>query len=364
MLEIVKHSHDSLLYRILEKKSKEKRLCKVLIVNNIPEKQCKEIISYYRNISTIPCIYVNKYIHYNNLNDCVYYISKEYPNSLESINLQHVVETKEYISLIKDIIYTTDILHNNNIINGNIKPSNILLSNEDNHFYLSDYGNYILYNHDDNTEPFIQSKISMCYLSPEVIKSSQYDLLSNDIWSIGCVIYYILHNGLNPFIGKNIFEIYNNIIYLKYDSGVKEEQQEENEFSKIYLMIFQSNYEKRPTISKLIDLLSQTSDFKNDIENSSITVERVSNLSNNMLNSVAKENNETTSEIISFYNGEGLYNYKTCAEYYCRSDDEIRLWCPIYDLSFLFPLIGQNDPTFTITDQHSIYQYEYYYIIS
>lgn len=351
----MKHSHDSLLYRILEKNSKEKRLCKVLIVNNIPEKQCKEIISYYRNISTIPCIYVNKYIHYNCLKDCIYYISKEYPQSLESINLQHYSETKEYISLIKDIIYTIDILHNNGIMNGNIKPSNILLSNEDNHFYLSDYGNYILYNCDEKNEPFIQSKIAMCYLSPEIIKSSEYNLQSNDIWSIGCIIYYILHNGLNPFIGKNIYEIYNNIIYLKYDSGEKEEEQEENEYSKIYMMIFQSDYQKRPTINKLIDLLSQTNDFKNDIEKSSIAVERV--ISNNMLNSVAKENIENISEIIKFYNGEGLYNYKTCVEYYSRSDDEIRLWCPIYDLSFLFPLIGQNDPIFTITDQHSIYIY-------
>lgn len=359
----MKHSQNSMLYRVVEKKSKKKYLCKLILSNNVQEKQCKEICSYYRKISSISCTYVNRYIYYNNLSDCVYYISKEYKQSLENLNLALLVESKEYVSLVKDIIYTIDILHNNNLIHGNIKPSNILLSSEDNHFYLSDYGNYMLSDCVEKPEPFIQSKIAMCYLSPEIIASCEYDLKSNDIWSIGCILYYILHNGLNPFIGKNLFEIYNNIVYLKYNSGIKKdvEEEEENEFTKIYMMIFQSYIQKRPNITKLIDVISETDDFKNDIEEGSTIIKTATVVNkendisaNNMLNSMAKENIDSVSEIVKFYIGEGLFNYKTCAEYYSRSEDEIRLWCPIYDLSFLFPLVGQNDPPFTISDQHSI----------
>lgn len=87
-------------------------------------------------------------------------------------------------SILKEIISSLQILHNLSIFNCNINPHNILIDNL-NHIYLSDY--LINSIRSFNNIPLS----SLIYLSPEEIESNEIKAKS-DIWSIGCLIYYIL----------------------------------------------------------------------------------------------------------------------------------------------------------------------------
>lgn len=94
-----------------------------------------------------------------------------------------------------------------NIINGNLKPSNILLTDDKSHILLSDF---------EINEIRTSSIENINYFSPEQLKSSELTN-STDIWSYGCVIYYYITNGDVLFKGKNFNEIYSMIIECNYN---------------------------------------------------------------------------------------------------------------------------------------------------
>lgn len=107
-------------------------------------------------------------------------------------------------------------IHNQNLCHTNIKPSNILISNH-NHYILTDtFLNILLFKQNNINMNFNNFE----YSSPELLKGSEYTT-SSDMWSIGCIFYYI-YNGHNPFqtdMNKSRIEIFLSIIKCKFDYG-------------------------------------------------------------------------------------------------------------------------------------------------
>lgn len=106
-------------------------------------------------------------------------------------------------------------MNSNGKFHGNIKPSNILITNniekennedeDDIYYVLTDYYlNDIYVNNNINNSNLRLSK-DFIYMSPEMLKGKVYDK-SCDIWSFGCILYYI-YTGKTLFSGKNCKDV-------------------------------------------------------------------------------------------------------------------------------------------------------------
>lgn len=104
-------------------------------------------------------------------------------------------------------------LHNNNIIHGNIHPGNILYMKKDgskeNVFRLSDYCKY-LYSKEESL-PIA----SYQFMSPEMISGKEITSKS-DMWSLGCILYYLYNKKNPPFSDCNFQLLYSHILSGKY----------------------------------------------------------------------------------------------------------------------------------------------------
>lgn len=110
--------------------------------------------------------------------------------SLESRKLG-IYKSIPLIKYIYQICYCLYELHNNNIIHGNLKPSNILIDSEGD-ILLSDYCQYLL------TSFLVDYKMqNLLFMSPELLKNDEITTKS-DIWSLGCISYKLLV-GYTPF---------------------------------------------------------------------------------------------------------------------------------------------------------------------
>ena len=84
-------------------------------------------------------------------------------------------------------------LHSNELVHRDIKPENLLLD-EDYNVKLCDFGWCVQVFEDEQRHTFCGTYE---YMAPEVIKEEYYDK-SIDIWSLGILLYELLH-GYSPF---------------------------------------------------------------------------------------------------------------------------------------------------------------------
>lgn len=115
------------------------------------------------------------------------------------------LEEKEIDKFVLWLAKTILILHNNNISHGDIKPGNIMMSNDN--YYIVDFGvsSYL----DDNLN--LKVGMGLCgtkmYLSPQNINFSKnkikYDVRYNDIWSMGVTLFTLLE-GRHPWKNKDV----------------------------------------------------------------------------------------------------------------------------------------------------------------
>jgi len=75
-------------------------------------------------------------------------------------------------------------LRKNKIIHADIKPDNILLSNDTKNVKLCDFGTAFFVEKNCNVEYLV----SRYYRAPEVVLGYPYDY-SIDMWSLGCTLY-------------------------------------------------------------------------------------------------------------------------------------------------------------------------------
>lgn len=169
-----------------------------------------EIEKYLVKLKQLKQIYSYKLINYTEIIKNSFQIAlvmPEYIQSLSSINpVEYLTESSQY-RVIHAICKALSRLHSCNIIHSSLHPGNVLL-NKENKIVLTDIGiNELFYHSEEN---FIITKPKVSYLSPEIIENKEITKKS-DIWSFGCVIFYIL-NGKAIFDGNSIYEIEKNIL--------------------------------------------------------------------------------------------------------------------------------------------------------
>ena len=148
-----------------------------------------------------------------------FYLIMEYAkkgNLLSKIRKEGKLNENEAFKLFIQVCSAILFLHSNGYAHRDIKPENILID-ENNNIKLCDFGLCINLNEGQRT--------TFCgtyeYIAPEILKEQPYDQ-SIDIWSLGILLYEILH-GYSPFRvsnnkndEENQKEIFKNIIDYKY----------------------------------------------------------------------------------------------------------------------------------------------------
>lgn len=105
------------------------------------------------------------------------------------VTINRINSSSKTTKYIFDLILSIHFLHRYNFSHGDIKPTNILVKDEQ--LYLIDFGS-ICYNHKINIEKF-NHRCTLHYVSPEECSNNKF-YISNDIWSLGCVIFEHLTN--------------------------------------------------------------------------------------------------------------------------------------------------------------------------
>ncbi|XP_068603081.1 death-associated protein kinase 2 [Brachionichthys hirsutus] len=121
----------------------------------------------------------------------------------------------EAIEFMKQILEALGFIHSKSIAHFDLKPENIMLSDNVSPFptvKLIDFG---LAHRFHEGEEFRSTSGTPQYIAPEVINSEPLSTAA-DMWSIG-VITYILLSGLSPFQGETNEETLRNIIAMSYE---------------------------------------------------------------------------------------------------------------------------------------------------
>jgi len=107
-----------------------------------------------------------------------------------------------------EIVLALEYLHNAGVIYRDLKPENLLLTNEG-HICMTDFGlcKEGLFSPDDRTETFCGTPE---YLAPEVLVGQGYGK-NVDWWSFGSLLFEML-TGLPPFYSQDVQEMYRKIM--------------------------------------------------------------------------------------------------------------------------------------------------------
>lgn len=196
----------------------------LLIKNNNLEEIKNKIQNIVQLANTTPYLIYTDYI----LDNRTLTITTDFMSSCE--DLKAPISTEQIKSVIKDVVIGLEVLEKANYYHGSIKLSNILY--DKNNFVLC---HYYLREITDSNIPNIET---LEFQSPEALKSDELSIKS-DMWSLGCVIYYL----------------YYNVYAFKYTGSLKELT---NKIINNERNIYSKNKEKDRIINDLIDNLITT----------------------------------------------------------------------------------------------------------
>jgi serine/threonine protein kinase len=123
----------------------------------------------------------------------------QWRQSQQAINTNNKVKMlAKYVGIMKQVFTGLEFIHANKIVHGDIKPDNLLLKGDSNNptVKIADFGGAQLLGSSTSNDP----TTTPIYSSPEYLKS--FELAEpHDIWSTGCVAYYVF-NKKNLFKGR------------------------------------------------------------------------------------------------------------------------------------------------------------------
>lgn len=108
----------------------------------------------------------------------------------------------------KDILAGIIYLHNHNVVHGDIKPENLLLT-KNGRVKIGDFG--VSYVFEDDNDEFWRCLGTPAFTAPECCSDIVYHGKAADTWALGITLYYMVV-GCYPFIGDGILDTYDKIV--------------------------------------------------------------------------------------------------------------------------------------------------------
>lgn len=140
--------------------------------------------------------------NYNN----IYFILDYYPKGDLAKFLNHKPLKEKYCrKYMKQLALGLEYLLNKDILHRDLKPQNILLTNEYN-IKITDFG---FAKQVDKNSLITTLCGSPMYMAPEIINKKDYDIKS-DLWSVGVILYEMIYGSV-PFNVSNFLELIKNI---------------------------------------------------------------------------------------------------------------------------------------------------------
>ena len=214
IIEFIKHSKHSTVYKVKHIKSSEIRIMKIYEENssNITKTDIKNQINILKTLSHPQIIKLYEVYYFSNK---VYLIYEYCPdgNLFEYITKMGKLNENKTRQIIHQIITALNYCHLNKIILCNLSPEHIVVQNKTNKNSLwvkiIDFGAFNLIEKNNNNSKIKNNIISygykrvsnLCVIPPEDDLSEK-----TDIWSCGVIMYFLL-SGDYPFKGKNSYEI-------------------------------------------------------------------------------------------------------------------------------------------------------------
>jgi serine/threonine protein kinase len=172
------------------------------LVSEISLQKCSyspQIIKYYDSYIQDEYLYIIS--EYATQGDLVSYIT-QFPHKLTDSFIANTI-----IHIAIGLSY----LHKHNIVHRDIKPTNIFIK-EEGTAVIGDLGVSKFFPKSNLLNSLNGSPLCM---SPEMCSGTGYNE-KTDIWSLGCVLYYLL-KGIYPYTGENILQLYYRIMNGSYE---------------------------------------------------------------------------------------------------------------------------------------------------
>eukprot|EP00250_Pteridium_aquilinum_P033073 c5174_g1_i1 orf=535-1746(+) len=109
----------------------------------------------------------------------------------------------------KDAVEGLIYLHNKNVIHGDIKPENLLITSEG-RIKIGDFS--ISQTYEDNNDVIQRSPGTPVFTAPECCTGVPYHGKPADIWALGVTLYCMVF-GCYPFIGDTLHDMYDKIVH-------------------------------------------------------------------------------------------------------------------------------------------------------
>ena len=120
--------------------------------------------------------------------------------NLEDYILDHKPRDQEICKLFHQIVAAVNFCHLNGIAHRDVTPCNILIT-KDTSVRLADFGLSVLCRDSEGQVIFCDDYLGhIHYSAPEVLKKTPYDPFLADMWSLGVVLYFMIHSNV-PFTG-------------------------------------------------------------------------------------------------------------------------------------------------------------------
>ncbi|EAX85159.1 AGC family protein kinase [Trichomonas vaginalis G3] len=168
------------------------------------------------NIIAINNPHLLKFTQYFKFNDQVYLLMEYCPTNLEKLITEPQMVSKEILrNYIYDVVTCVKTCHDNNISISDFTLSNFLID-ENGKIKINFLSlKHIVQEQEENAPA--RFKTMNYFLPPEVIEQSEYDEMCSDIWSLGCILYFMASKSL-PFNSKDMKSLKDQIKKCEYNN--------------------------------------------------------------------------------------------------------------------------------------------------